>query len=151
MNKHEEEYHYRYGCGIHTGVGCIDSDGWSRIWSGYGQQSRLRCPPVSNLTPEQSTKIQALQQANLTEITPLQEQLYAKKTELRTLWASQTPDQARINALQKDILNINAKLQEKSTNARFEMKKILTTEQQAQLNTYGPGMHHGMGGRMGRR
>lgn len=118
---------------------------------GMGYGSGYGVPPVSNLTTEQSTKIQALQQANLKEVTPLQEQLYAKKTEVRTLWSSQTPDQGRIIALQKDILNINAKLQEKSTNARFEMRKILTPEQQAQLTLSGPGMGMGgKGGRMGR-
>lgn len=111
-------------------------------------------PPVSNLTTEQSSKIQSIQQKNLTEIAPLREQLYAKRTELRTLWTAQKPDQAQIKALQEDMLDINAQLQEKATNARLEMSKVLTKEQQAQLNAYGPGtgrgMGPGMGGRMGR-
>jgi Spy/CpxP family protein refolding chaperone len=110
-------------------------------------------PPVSNLTPEQSSKIQAIQQANLKDIVPLQQQLFAKKTELRSLWLSQNPDQAQINALQKDMLNISAKLQEKATNARFEMRKVLIPEQLAQLTTPGSDVGYGMGkmgGRMGR-
>jgi Spy/CpxP family protein refolding chaperone len=109
---------------------------------GYG------VPPVSNLTTEQSSRIQALQQKNLTEITPLREQLFAKRTELRTLWTSQNPDQTQIKALQQDMLDINAQLQEKATSARLEMNKILTPEQQAQLTAYGRGMGPGMG-RMG--
>jgi Spy/CpxP family protein refolding chaperone len=111
-------------------------------------------PPVSNLTAEQTTKIQALQQKNLIEITPLREQLFAKRTELRTLWASQNTDQAQIKALQQDMLDINAQLQEKATSARLEMSKILTPEQQAQLTAYGRGMGPGMGrmgGPIGRR
>lgn len=56
------------------------------VGPGYG------IPPVSNLTPEQSSKIQAIREANLNEIVPLREQLYAKRTELRTLWHSQNPD-----------------------------------------------------------
>ena len=119
---------------------------------GYG------VPPVSNLTAEQSSKIQALQQKNLQEMTPLREQLYAKRTEIRTLWTSQNPDQAQIEALQQDMLDINTQLQEKANNARLEMNKILTKDQQAQLNSYGPGTGRGMGpimgpgigGRMGR-
>jgi len=107
-------------------------------------------PPVSNLTAEQTTKIQALQQKNLTEITPLREQLFAKRTELRTLWTSQNPDQAQIKALQQDMLDINAQLQEKANNARLEMSKILTPEQQAQLPSCGPGTGCVMGGHMGR-
>ena len=107
-------------------------------------------PPVSNLTAEQTTKIQALQQKNLTEITPLREQLFAKRTELRTLWTSQNPDQAQIKALQQDMLDINAQLQEKANNARLEMSKILTPEQQAQLPACGHGTGCVMGGHMGR-
>jgi zinc resistance-associated protein len=114
---------------------------------GYGN------PPISNLTPEQATKIQAIQQATFKETSPLQQQLFAKRTELRGLWLSRNPDQAKINALQKEILNVRGQLQEKTTNSRFEMRKVLTPEQQAQLSVYGPGMGYGkgrMGGGMGR-
>jgi Spy/CpxP family protein refolding chaperone len=119
----------------------------SNVGPGYGT------PPVSNLTPEQSSKIQAIREANLNEIAPLREQLYAKTTELRTIWRSQNPDQTQIKALQEDMLNIRAQLQEKATNARSEMSVLLTPEQQAEMNAYGPGMGSGMGrmgGRMGR-
>jgi Spy/CpxP family protein refolding chaperone len=121
---------------------------------GMGSGPGYGSPPVSNLTPEQSSKIQVIQQKNLTEITPLREQLFAKRTELRTLWLSQNPDQAQINALQQDMLDINAQLQEKATNARLAMSKILTPEQQAQLPAYGAGIGPGMGrmgGPIGRR
>jgi Spy/CpxP family protein refolding chaperone len=117
------------------------------VGPGYG------IPPVSNLTPEQSSKIQAIREANLNEIVPLREQLYAKRTELRTLWHSQNPDQGQIKALQEDMLNVRAQLQEKATNARFEMRALLTPEQQAEMTAYGPGMGSGMGrmgGQMGR-
>ena len=113
---------------------------------GYGN------PPVSNLTPEQASKIQTIQQANLKDIAPLQQQQLTKKMELRTAWLSQNPDQAKINALQKEILNIGGQLQQKTTNARFEMRKVLTPEQQAQLSVYGYGKGYGRGkmARMGR-
>jgi zinc resistance-associated protein len=114
---------------------------------GYGLQ--YGCPAVSNLTAEQTSRIQAIQQANFQEITPLREQLFAKRTELRNLWVTQNPDQAKITALQKDMLNIRAQLQEKSNNARLEVREVLTPEQQAQIAAYGPGMGR-MGGRMGR-
>lgn len=130
-----------------VGSAALAGPGFGR---GMGYGAGYSVPPVSNLTTEQSSKIRAIQEKNLKDITPLQEQLYAKRTELRTLWSSQNPDQGRINALQKDMLNLNAKLQEKSTNARLEMRKILTPEQQAQLTLAGPGMGYGKGGRMGR-
>jgi Spy/CpxP family protein refolding chaperone len=114
---------------------------------GYGPQNG--CPAVSNLTAEQTSRIQAIQQTNFQEITPLREQLFAKRTELRNLWSSQSPDQAKITVLQKDMLSIRAQLQEKSNNARLEVREVLTPEQQAQIAAYGPGMGR-MGGRMGR-
>jgi zinc resistance-associated protein len=135
---------FAWGPGYSRGTGY---GGGSVYGHGYG------IPPVSNLTPEQSSKIQALQRAQLNDMAPLQQQLLAKKLELRSLWLAQNPDQAKISALQKDMLNIRGQLQEKATNARFEMRKVLTPEQQAQLTAYGPGMGHGMGrmaGHMGR-
>jgi len=120
--------------------------GWGR---GMGYGPGCGCLPVSNLTPEQSAKIQAIRLASFKENQPLQEQLFAKKTELRSLWLSQNPDQAKIAALQKEMLDIRAQLQEKSNNARLEVRQVLTPEQQAQIGMYGPGMGR-MGGRMGR-
>jgi Spy/CpxP family protein refolding chaperone len=113
---------------------------------GYGT------PAIPNLTAEQSSKIQALQKAHLDEIAPLQEDLFKKRTELRSLWLTQNPDQAKITALQKEILNLQSKLQEKGTNLSLEIRKLLTPEQQAQMAVFGPGMGRGMGkmGRMGR-
>ncbi|MGQ9638550.1 MAG: Spy/CpxP family protein refolding chaperone [Thermodesulfobacteriota bacterium] len=108
-------------------------------------------PAIPNLTAEQSSKIQALQKAYLDEITPLQQDLLKKKTELRGLWLSPNPDQTKITALQKEILNLQAKITEKSTNLKLEIRKVLTPEQQAQLSVYGSGMGRGMKmGRMGR-
>lgn len=118
--------------------------------AGYGYGYGYGIHPVANLTPEQSTKIQAIQQGHLKEIAPLQQQLLAKKMELRACWLSQNPDQAKINALQKDILNLSTRIQEKATNARLEMRKVLTPQQQAQLTAYGQGMGYGMGRKGGR-
>jgi len=119
---------------------------------GTGYSPGYSNPPISNLTPEQATKIQAIREAQFKNIAPLQQQLFAKKMELKGLWLSQNPDQAKINALQKDILSMRGQLQEKSTNVKFEMRKVLIPEQQAQISLYGPGMGYGkgiMGGRMG--
>ncbi len=115
---------------------------------GYGMGSGYGYPAIPNLTAEQFSKIQALQKAHLDDITPLQQDLLKKRTELRSLWLSPTPDQAKITALQKEMLNLQSKLQDKGTNLRLEIRKLLTPEQQAQMATFGPGM--GKMGRMGR-
>jgi Spy/CpxP family protein refolding chaperone len=119
---------------------------------GYGMGPGYGTPTIPNLTAEQSSQIQALEKAHLDEIAPLREELFKKRTELRSLWSTPNPDHAAITAKQKEILNLQTKLQEKGTNFRLEISKLLTPEQQAQLATYGPGFGPGMGkmGRMGR-
>jgi Spy/CpxP family protein refolding chaperone len=116
---------------------------------GYGMGPGYGTPTIPNLTAEQSSQIQVLQKAHLDEIAPLREELFKKSTELRSLWLSQNPDQAAITAKQKEILNLQTKLQEKGTNFRLEISKLLTPEQQAQLATYGSGFGPRMG-KMGR-
>ena len=118
---------------------------------GYSMGPGYGSPPIPNLTAEQSAQIQALQKAHMDEIAPLQEELFKKRTELRSLWLTPNPDQAAITAKQKEILNLQSKLQEKATNLRLETRKLLTPEQQAQLGTFGYGMGFGPGmGKMGR-
>jgi zinc resistance-associated protein len=118
-------------------------------------------PPIPNLTAEQSSKIQTLRETSLKEIEPLQKDLWTKRTELRNLWLAKTPDQAAITAKQKEIFDLQSKLQEKTTNLGLEIRKVLTPEQLAQLPAFsqgtgfgpgagfGPGM--GFGPRMGMR
>jgi Spy/CpxP family protein refolding chaperone len=116
---------------------------------GYGMGPGYGTPAIPNLTAEQSSQIQALQKAHMDEIAPLQEELLKKRTELRSLWLTPNPDQTAIAAKQKEILNLQANLQEKGTNFRLEISKLLTPEQQAQLVTYGSGFGPRMG-KMGR-
>jgi Spy/CpxP family protein refolding chaperone len=110
---------------------------------GYG-------PPglaINNLTPEQSAKIQALQQDHLQAIAPLQQELLAKGTELRSLSLNPNADPAVITAKQKEIWDLRSKLQEMTNNLRLQIREVLTPDQQAQFDTFGP--RRGMGPRMG--
>lgn len=110
---------------------------------GYGSSA------IPNLTEEQSSKITTLREAHLKEIEPLQLELMTKRTELRTLWQSSAPDEAAVKAKQKEILELRSQLQDKATELRLEIRKLLTPEQQAQMAAFGPGFDPGMG-RMGR-
>jgi Spy/CpxP family protein refolding chaperone len=110
---------------------------------GYGPPGNL----FANLTPEQSAKIQALQQAHLQAIAPLQQELLAKGTELRSLSLNPNADPAVITAKQKEIWDLRSKLQEMTNNLRLQIREVLTPEQQAQFDTFGP--RRGMGPRMG--
>jgi Spy/CpxP family protein refolding chaperone len=110
---------------------------------GYGPPGNF----FANLTPEQSAKIQALQQGHLQAIAPLQQELLAKGTELRSLSLNPNADQAVITAKQKEILGLRAKFQEMTNNLRLQIREVLTPEQQAQFDSFGP--RRGMGPRMG--
>jgi Spy/CpxP family protein refolding chaperone len=104
-------------------VALMASAAFAGPWGGrfYGMG-----PAVPNLTPDQSQKVLVLQQAHLEKITPIQQELFSKKMELRGLWLNQNPDQARINALQKEIFDLVDKLQQESTNLRAQILKVIT-------------------------
>lgn len=117
--------------------------------SGPGYGARGAWGPGVNLTPEQNQKVQALQESFLKQTLPLRNEMQIKQLELRTLWAQTNPDQAKILAKQKEINALRGQLQEKGTQNRLEMRKILTPEQQAQLGANGPGFGPGYGMRGG--
>lgn len=104
-------------------IAFASSGAWAGPWGGkfYG-----RGPMVSNLTPEQSSKILALQLAHQEKIAPIQEQLFKKKTELRTLWLAQNPDQAKINTIQKEIFELVDVMQQESTKLRADILKVIS-------------------------
>lgn len=110
---------------------------------GYGPPGNL----FASLTPEQSAKIQSLQQGHLQAIAPLQQELLAKGTELRSLSLNPNADPAVIGAKQKEIWELRSKFQDMTNSLRLQIREILTPEQQAQFDTFGP--RRGMGPRMG--
>jgi len=108
-------------------------------------------PRIPNLTAEQSAQIQALRDGFLKEIEPLQKDLWTKRTELRNLWLSSNADPAAITATQKEIFDLQPKLQEKTTNLGLEIRKVLTPEQLAQLPAFSQGAGFGPGAGLGLR
>jgi Spy/CpxP family protein refolding chaperone len=110
---------------------------------GYGPPGNV----FANLTPEQSAKIQTLQQVHLQGIAPVQQELLAKGTELRSLSLNPNADPAVITAKQKEIWDLRSKFQEMTNNLRLQIREVLTPDQQAQFDSFGP--RRGMGPRMG--
>jgi Spy/CpxP family protein refolding chaperone len=106
---------------------------------GYGPPGNI----FANLTPEQSAKIQALQQAHLQGIAPVQQEFLAKGTELRSLSLNPNADPAVITAKQKEIWDLRSKFQEMTNNLRLQIREVLTADQRAQFDTFGP--RRGMG------
>jgi len=116
--------------------------GW---WDGYqsGGYHDLAAAPGLNLTAEQSAQVRGLQEAQLKEIQPLQNNLYSKRSELRLLWLQQTPDQGKITAADREIRALRDQIQDKMTSHRLAIFKILTPEQQTKLQAYGAGRGYG--------
>ncbi len=108
-------------------------------------------PPIPNLTTDQSSQIQALRDAFLKEIQPLQQDLWTKRTDLRKLWSDPKTDPAAITAKQKEIWDLQSQLQEKATNLGLSIRKLLTPEQLAQLPAFSQGAGFGPGRGFGPR
>ena len=115
--------------------------------SGPGPGSGFPGYAIPNLTAEQSAQMQDCRDSFLKELGPLREELLAKREELQKLWSDPNADPSVIKAKQNEMFDLRSKFQEKATNMRLEMRKVLTPEQVAQLPTFGPGA--GFGPRMG--
>lgn len=89
-----------------------------------------------DLTDGQTQKIRDLREAHLKEIKPLQDQLYAKGRELRNLWLARTPDQEKIQAIQKEVRALQDQLADKEAAFQSEASKVLTPEQLAKARAY---------------
>ena len=108
-----------------------------------------------DLTADQKAQLQARQEAFMTEIEPLRNELFTKREELRQIWTKPDPDQAAISAKQQEIRNLQGQIQERATQQRLGCREILTAEQCETLGAFtaqggwrngrGQGMGQGMG------
>ena len=121
--------------------------GWGDGYQSGGYHD-LAAAPGLNLTAEQSAQIRSLQEAQLKEIQPLQNNLYGKRSELRLLWLQQKPDESKIKAADLEIRTLRDQIQDKRINHRLAIFKILTPEQQTKLQAYGAGRGYGSGNGM---
>ncbi len=98
-----------------------------------------------NLTADQKTKLSELRDARLKEVKPLQEQMFAKRDELRKLWLEPNPDQGKITAAQKEMRSVRDQMQDKMTAFRLESLKVLTPAQQEKAKSFAEGFSAGRG------
>jgi len=99
----------------------------------------------TNLSAEQIAKIQKIQSDQYAEMAKLRNEMFAKGTEVQTLFREPVLDQAKIAAKQKEIAALQAQMQEKTLAARTAVAETLTPEQRAQMPVFGPGMGPGFG------
>jgi len=107
---------------------------------GFTNAETLYCENILNLNTEQSSKLKELREQHQKELLPLRNELFSKRAEVRSLWPKADPGEATIKAKQKEITELENKLQEKMTEYRLECQKVLTPEQQAQLQSARPGV-----------
>ncbi|MEN6464394.1 MAG: periplasmic heavy metal sensor [Syntrophaceae bacterium] len=116
---------------------------------GMGPRCDVTLTPGLNLSADQAQKIRNMQSTHWKEVQPLRDQMILKRQELRSLWLQKTPDQAKIESVQKEAQDLRGKLQAKQTEYRLAVLKELTPEQQDRLKAANwgcPRMKAGHGG-----
>ena len=114
--------------------GYMMGPGYGPNYGGYG-------PQTSQLTPEQTQKLDQLRQKYWEETKALRADLFAKNQELRGLSIQANPDPKAIEKLQKEVFSLQQKLQEKNFAFQQEMDKIAP----GYWGGYGQGYGHGRG------
>jgi len=128
-------------------VSSVAGPGWGRgMGPAGGSGPHPYMASYLGLTQEQEAQLQAMREKHFKEISPLQQELFNKRQELRLLWANPNPDADQIMAKQREISQLQAQMQEMSTKHLLEARSILTPEQQQKLGTgRGPGFGSGWG------
>jgi len=98
-----------------------------------------------NLTEEQTVKLQALRESFLRETLVWRDQLVIKRFDLRDLLRDPQSDPNQALAKQREISDLESKIQERVVLHQLEMRKVLTPEQ---IKLLSPGF--GFGGFRGR-
>jgi Spy/CpxP family protein refolding chaperone len=85
--------------------------------------------PGLNLTQDQSKKFNDLQNENLKEIGTVSQSITQKQLEIDRLFLDEPPDPSRLTKVQKEISDLQDRLDEKSLSYQLNARKILTAEQ----------------------
>jgi Spy/CpxP family protein refolding chaperone len=121
-------------------------------WGGreYGHRGYGGGDPYSNLSPEQKEKLQAQQQKFSEDTAELRRELSQKRLELRSLWIDPKADPEKIKAKQREVFELQRRLQEKALEHKLAIRELLPEEgidQGPWGHGYGMGSgpHHGKG------
>ena len=102
--------------------------GRGRHMTGYSGGGSDYCPQYGKgdgkLTEEQRGKLDSLNQKFYDEAAKLRNEIQAKSVELNTLLNSSTPDAEKARALQKEISDLRAKIDQARIDFQLETQKI---------------------------
>ncbi|MCX5917096.1 MAG: periplasmic heavy metal sensor [Deltaproteobacteria bacterium] len=93
-----------------------------------------------DLTPEQAAKIQELRESYLRDTLPSRNELIVKRFDLRDLLRNPQAEPQVILGKQREISDLEAKIQERGLLLHIEMRKILTPQQIKLLPLHWGGM-----------
>lgn len=115
-----------------------------RPWGGkgYGDRRYGYVDPYANLSPEQREKLQAQEQKFYEDTAELRRELYQKRLELRGLWIDPKADPQKIKTRQKELFELQRRIQEKALEHRLAIRELLP-EELISRGTWGYGMGYG--------
>ena len=136
---------------------------WRKGWEdrgGRGMRGPMH-PPMAdwakqlNLAPDQAQKIQESKEFFLRDTLAWRDELAGKRFELRNLLRNPEADPQTILNKQREVFDLESKIQERGLLHQIEVRKVLTPEQIKLLPPYwgemfGPPMMPGRGRGMGR-
>ena len=96
-----------------------------------------------NLTSQQRSKLNALDRKFYDETSDLRNQIWTKSRELDSVMDSPNPDLQKAKALQKEISELSAKMDQKTLSYELEARKIIPEDQLG--SAYGGWYGHHMG------
>ena len=127
--------------------------GWEKR-GGRGMMGPMHPPMMDwasqlNLTPEQAARLQDLREGFLRDTLTWRNELLVKRFDLRDLLRNPQSDSQAILNKQREISDLEAKIQERGILLQIELRKVLTPEQIKLLPPHGGGMYGtpGMPGR----
>ncbi len=123
---------------------------WGPHWGGghhmmgyWGSDSEYGRDDYGNLTSEQKSKLDTLDRTFYEETSELRDQIWTKSRELDVALNSSSPDLEKAKALQKEISELRAKLDEKTLTYEFEARKIVPDQRLGYAYGGGYGRHTG--------
>ena len=123
------------------GGGC---SGWG---AGGGQGYCLQDQGANPaLTPEQQSKMNALDQNFFNETSTLRNNIWSKQTEMTLLLNGENPDPAKLQTLQKEISGLKGQMAEKRLAYRLETRKVAPDSAYGRSYGGGRGGYRGNGG-----
>ena len=144
---------------VASAQGPPERKGWEDRGGG-GRMGLMHTPMMDwasqlNLTPEQSAKLHDLREAFLRDTLTWRNELLIKRFDLRDLLRNPESEPQAIINKQREISDLESKIQERGILLQIELRKVLTPEQIKLLpphvgGMYGPPMMPGRGRGMGR-